>query len=165
MNAHFCPECSGVIVIFIEAHKKVKERRSRCEKTTVRIFVCVLFICLGCLQSYALAGMPIDDCENNERYANSYGGNVVLEISNTGIAKATARAKGIKGETVKISVSMQLERLTKGAWVKIQTWSGSTNSINLLLTKQKNVSKGKYRVCAKFKVYRKEKIAQIAITS
>ena len=43
----------------------------------------------GCLQSYALAGMPIDDCENNERYANSYGGNVVLEISNTGIAKAT----------------------------------------------------------------------------
>ena len=62
------------------------------KKTTVRIFVCVLFICLGCLQSYALAGMPIDDCENNERYANSYGGNVVLEISNTGIAKATARA-------------------------------------------------------------------------
>lgn len=43
------------------------------KKTTVRIFVCVLFICLGCLQSYALAGMPIDDCENNERYANSYG--------------------------------------------------------------------------------------------
>lgn len=128
------------------------------KKTAVRIFVCVLFICLGCLQSYALAGMPIDDCENNERYANSYGGNVVLEISNTGIAKATARAKGIKGETVKISVSMQLERLTKGTWVKIQTWSGSTNSINLLLTKQKNVSKGKYRVCAKFKVYRKEKI-------
>lgn len=125
------------------------------KKTTVRIFVCVLFICLGCLQSYALAGMPIDDYE---RYANSYGGNVVLEISNTGIAKATARAKGIKGETVKISVSMQLERLTKGAWVKIQTWSGSTNSINLLLTKQKNVSKGKYRVYAKFKVYRKEKI-------
>ena len=61
------------------------------KKTTVRIFVCVLFICLGCLQSYALAGMPIDDCENNERYANSYGGNVVLEISNKGIAKATAR--------------------------------------------------------------------------
>lgn len=128
------------------------------KKTTVKIFVCALFICVGCLQSYALVDTPVDDYESNERYANSYGGNVALEISNTGIAKVTARAKGIKGETIKISVSMQLERLTKGVWVKIQTWSGSTNSINLLLTKQKSVSKGKYRVCAKFKVYRKEKI-------
>lgn len=65
------------------------------KKTTVRIFVCMLlYVLVACrvMLSQVCQLMIVKIM----RYANSYGGNVVLEISNTGIAKATARAKGIQ---------------------------------------------------------------------
>lgn len=79
---------------------------------------------------------------------------VGLSITN-GTAKVTTEVKDIDGDTTSLSCTATLQRKMGDSWKKVRSWSKSTQSNTLYLSKSKNVSKGKYRVKSVVKAYRR----------
>lgn len=72
----------------------------------------------------------------------------------SGTAKVTTEAKDVDGDTTSMSCTATLQKKSGDSWKKVSSWSKSTQSNVLSLSKTKAVSKGKYRVKSIVKAYK-----------
>lgn len=71
-----------------------------------------------------------------------------------GAAKITTEAKDVDGDTTSMRCTATLQKKSGDSWKKVSSWSKSTQSNVLSLSKTKVVSKGKYRVKSVVNAYK-----------
>lgn len=103
---------------------------------------------------------PVDEVFVDE-YSYTSTVSTTLTISNTGVAKPRAVITGLPGTTTKLSATMYLQKYLGGSWQTVQSWSDSSTSNSLTISKSKSVARGKYRTRAIFKAYHNSKSEQI----
>lgn len=96
-----------------------------------------------------------------DEYSYTSTVSTTLTISNAGVAKPRAVITGIPGTTTKLSATMNLQRYSNGSWQTIQSWSDSSTSNSLTISKSKTIAHGRYRTHTVFKAYRKSKSERI----
>lgn len=96
-----------------------------------------------------------------DEYSYTSTVSTTLTISNAGVAKPRAVITGIPGTTTKLSATMNLQRYSNGSWQTIQSWSDSSTSNSLTISKSKTIAHGRYRMHTVFKAYRKSKSERI----
>lgn len=123
------------------------------EKRIISIVLSMHILLIPCF-SYADADLDAPVGEKiMEAYSYTSTVSTTLSISGTGLAKPRAVINGLPGTTTKLHVTMQLQKYSNGSWETVQSWSSSTASNSLALSKSKNVSHGKYRTHTVFKAY------------
>jgi len=103
---------------------------------------------------------PVDEVFVDE-YSYTSTVSTTLTISNAGVAKPRAVITGLPGTTTKLSATMYLQKYSGGSWQTVQSWSDSSTTNSLALSKSKTVAHGKYRTHTVFKAYRNSKSEQI----
>lgn len=71
-----------------------------------------------------------------------------------GTAKVTTEARDVDGDTTSMRCTATLQKKSGDSWKKVRSWSKSTQSNVLSLSKTKAVSKGKYRVKSVVNAYK-----------
>lgn len=104
--------------------------------------------------------IPISD-EKSLEYTHASTVSSTLIISDSGKAKPAAVIMGLPGGTTKLSVTMYLQRYLNGVWETVQKWSKSTTANHLSISKNKVVTKGRYRTHSVFKAYSNSKVERI----
>lgn len=134
-------------------------------KRVISIVLSMLILLIPCF-SYANAELDAPTGEKiMEAYSYTSTVSTTLSINDTGVAKPRAVITGLPGTTTKLHVTMHLQKYSNGAWKTVQSWSSSTASNSLTLSKSKNVSHGKYRTHTVFKAYHNSSSEQIVKNS
>lgn len=120
-------------------------------------FICIavsLFALLVPCFAFANAELdtPVEEVFVDE-YSYTSTVSTTLTISNTGVAKPRAVITGLPGTTTKLSATMYLQKYSGGSWQTVQSWSDSSTSNSLSMSKNQTVSHGKYRTHTVFKAY------------
>lgn len=135
------------------------------KKIGISLIMCMVMLLVAPMTTFADTGSePIGRGEIVLNYTNASKATARLRID-SGVANMTVRVVGIYGKTTKISATASLQKYSAGSWRTVETWSKSTASINLTLSKTKAVSKGKYRVHAVIKAYKNGKAETITVNS
>ena len=81
--------------------------------------------------------------------------NGTLDISNTGMAKVTAKGGADSKGVTKITVSASLQQLIGGTWKELKSWTSSSDGTSVSLSEKSwSVAHGySYRVVASVKAY------------
>lgn len=127
----------------------------------VCIAVSLLTLLVPCV---AFANAELDTSVDEvvvDEYSYTSTVSTTLTISNAGVAKPRAVITGIPGTTTKLSATMNLQRYSNGSWQTIQSWSDSSASNSLTISKSKTIAHGRYRTHTVFKAYRKSKSERI----
>lgn len=125
------------------------------------IAVSLLTLLLPCV---AFANAELDTSVDEvvvDEYSYTSTVSTTLTISNAGVAKPRAVITGIPGTTTKLSATMNLQRYSNGSWQTIQSWSDSSTSNSLTISKSKTIAHGRYRTHTVFIAYRKSKSERI----
>ena len=123
------------------------------EKRIISIVLSMHIILIPCF-TYANAELDAPTGEKiMEAYSYTSTVSTTLSINDTGVAKPRAVITGLPGTSTKLHVTMHLQKYSNGTWKTVQSWSSSTASNSLTLSKSKNVSHGKYRTHTVFKAY------------
>ena len=97
-------------------------------------------------QSSAETEIPAD----NYQYAQ--GASVALNVSSSGVARIHAQLTG-KTQATKLAATVILQKYNHGIWSRVDAWTDTTKSSELIIKKSVNISKGTYRVYAMFHAY------------
>lgn len=85
-----------------------------------------------------------------------------LDISNTGMAKVTAKGEANSKGVTKITVSASLQQLKGGKWEEVKSWTSSSDGTSVSLSEKSwPVAHGySYRVVATTKAYNGTKLLE-----
>ena len=101
-----------------------------------------------------------------EKYQYASNASADISISNSGTATFIANAKSQIGIATKITGTCSLQKYSNGSWIKVKAISGNTNSLSLTLNSMKaNLTNGRYRTHAVFKVYCGNKYETVTVSS
>ena len=103
--------------------------------------------------AFAITNLPENGVELQAMYYTN--ARASLSISSTGLATAVGKIYGISGTTTNTTVHLYLQKYTDGAWETVDDWISKGETVNRVLTKTKQVTKGyKYRVKASCYAYK-----------
>ena len=114
--------------------------------------VCMMVVLVVVTAVPAYAALPESGIELMAEYHSA--ANATLSISSSGVATAKGSIIGILGTTTKTTVHLYLQRYENGAWVDVDDWTLSQNTVSTTLTETKSVDRGyKYRAKASCYAY------------
>lgn len=129
-----------------------------------RISTCIVVCAIVLMPCAIFAGnelnVPIDK-ENVVEYVYATTTSTTLSINNGKNAKAKVSITGVPGKTTKLSATMYLQKYSNKSWKTVQKWSESSTLNSLMISRHRDVTKGKYRVHAVFKAYRNSNVEEI----
>lgn len=88
-----------------------------------------------------------------------------MKLTTSGVAYCTASIEGYMGITTQIHIEMKLQKYTILWWSAVETWEGTFNDYYGILSTNKSINSGKYRVKAVYTVYSGSNSEKITGTS
>ena len=134
-------------------------------KMSTYIVICAIALVPCSIFAESELTAPIDKEGHIVEYAYTTTTSASLSISNGKKVKAKVSITGVPGVTTKLVATMHLQRYSNKSWKTVQKWSASTRMNSLMISKQHNATKGKYRIHAVFKAYRNSSDEEIVKNS